>query len=206
MALVVSGLAGCGSNPFGAIMESEGVAEPAASNKESPQSSPKTAKGFPKDDDQPTAVPDINGSWSSNWGKPISFQQYGDTAWARFDGGGRMDCAWNGKSRFHCTWTSNKGKGLAQIWWQDGGPVGRWANQNNLKEWGTLEFGPWTSEPTTTTTATGSCSSNINCHDHDTICVAGQCVSSLGKVCGNDQECGLYYRDLRCINNACMPK
>lgn len=157
---VCSGLGACGSKLFGDLLESEGIAAPAKSSDPDPQLSPKTAKGYPQDDDAPTEVPRIDGYWTSNWGKPLYFQQHNEWVSGQFDNGGRMECRWNGKSRFNCTWNTRDGaSGLAQVWWEGDGPVGHWAAQKNLKEWGSLEFVHYTPKPVAASSS-GSTSSS----------------------------------------------
>lgn len=211
--VLVMGLGGCGSGGVAKMLESEGIATPAGTE-EAAKAPPRSAKGFPKDDDAPTEVPNIDGPWTSNWGDPLRFSQNGETATATFDMGGKMDCTWNGKSRFNCSWSNNQGgKGLAQVWWDTDRPVGQWANSKNLNDWGTLKFSPWRDGPavlgpvTTTGGAAGTCNTTNECSSTpDQACINGACASSIGMKCAAQSDCGPVRRNVECKRNVCSTK
>ena len=211
--MLVMGLGGCGSGGVARMLESEGIAAPAGAE-EAAKAPPRSAKGFPVDDDAPTEVPNIDGPWASNWGDPLRFSQSGETATATFDMDGKMDCAWNGKSRFNCSWSNNQGgKGLAQVWWDTDRPVGQWANKSNLNDWGTLKFSAWRDGPpvlgpvTTMGSPEGLCITNNQCIGlPDKICIDGVCVRSLGMKCAGQSDCGSSRRDVECKRNVCTAK
>lgn len=204
--------AGCGSNPIGRVLESEGIAAPAEAEKAA-KAPPKNRAGYPVDNDEPKERPNLAGKWQSSWADPLHINQDGDRVYGNFDRNGTFDCTWNQKSRFDCTWKSDQGEGLAQLWWEYDRPMGHWMN-TKWNEWVELDFIPWTDNrgqggSSTTSSASGlggSCESNQGCSDPDTRCMNNKCVASTGTKCSTASDCSPISNRYGCSRQVCTPR
>lgn len=206
-------LAGCGSNPIGRALESEGIAAPADMEKAA-KAPPKNRAGYPVDNDAPRDRPTLAGKWQSSLADPLFISQEGDRVHGKFDRNGTFECQWNQKSRFDCTWKSDQGTGLGQLWWDHDRPAGHWMNKQ-WNEWVELTFIPWTdlerneggkSTSTSASQLGGACHYNQNCADPDTRCMKDKCVASPGTKCSGASDCSPIGNRYDCKNQVCTPR
>ncbi len=210
----VVALSACGTNPIGRMLESEGIAAPAEAEKQM-NAPPVNRAGYPVDDDAPASRPTLSGQWVSSWADPLFISQEGDRVFGKFDRNGTFDCMWNQKSRFDCTWKSDQGTGLAQLWWDTDRPAGHWVNKNWGDEWVGLRFSPWndlervqggTSTSSSASGLGGACEYNQNCADPDTRCVNSKCVASTGTKCSIAGDCSSISNRYDCKRQVCTPR
>lgn len=209
----VAMLGACGTNPIGRALESEGIAAPADMEKAA-KAPPKNRAGYPVDNDEPRSRPTLAGMWAGTWADPLTIGQEGDRVYGNFDRNGTFDCLWNQKSRFDCTWKSDQGTGLAQLWWDHDRPGGHWMN-TKWNEWVELRFIPWNDlerhEGGKSTTRApsavgGACEYNQNCADPDSRCLHNKCVSSAGTKCSSASDCSPTANRYDCKRQVCTPR
>lgn len=194
---------GCSGNPLGRVLESEGIAAPAGAENAS------ASTDYPADSGPATQRPNLAGKWISGLADPLEIQQDGDRVFGKFDRNGTFDCKWNQKSRFNCTWKSDQGEGLMQLWWETDRPVGHRVNKTTGGEWLEIDFSPWTdkrgSGGVSGPPSDGSCSNNAHCSDYDTRCIDGRCVKSAGTKCTLSTDCSQRGNRFDCKNQVCTP-
>jgi hypothetical protein len=158
----------------------------------------------------------LAGTYGSSLGTPITFQQLGGRAVARFNRNGELTCAWHTSGVYLCSWRTDTASGLARIWWQGDRPAGHYGTGSSPDNGGRLDF--WrmatstgrppataTTSVVSTTEASGGCGSantppafgsggptscnyNSSCPE-DERCLNGRCAPSLGTKCGVSSDC-----------------